>query len=122
MTIQNFGRTPGFVTAIRWGLCPKENFGDDFKVNEVMRYPSLCLPSKVTIQIPPRVDDPFPPNGNPVINSRVKLDGERSDYVGQVFFGRIDYKDVFGDTHHSTFKLLLNPEHSDPLPGSFSDE
>lgn len=126
MVIHNYGRTPGYVFAIKWGLCPREFFDKlNMSVSAIVKAFDrglLPLPHRAEFHVPANVDDTYPPSDQPSRNRHVEFERERTNYVGFVFFGRIDYKDVFGEPHHSTFKLLLLDDYTDPLPGCFSDD
>ena len=118
MTIQNYGRSTGFVKKVQWGLCSADQFPLDVPVSELIA--KNLLPSGV-VQTADRVDDIYPPTGMTVMPYRHVLFNHTKN-VGKIFFGRIDFEDTFGAPHYSTFKLLLTKDGSDPLLGCYSDD
>ncbi len=117
-TIENFGRTPGFIKRFDWGLCDEKDFVSDVPVRRLIEDGLLR-------DIVIRVDheDVYPP-GQPTRHFQ-KAKFNYSANKHKIFFGLFLYRDVFGDWHHSTFKLRLGGDvrkmESDPLPGCYSD-
>lgn len=122
LVIHNHGRTPAFVTKIKWGLCRYGEFRQDIPVSEIVEHPDIWLPVDRIFESPKNVDEAFPPSVDPFVTRHVEFPRERHHFVGWVFFGRVDYNDVFGKPHHSTFKMLILDDHSDPLPGCHSQD
>jgi len=127
MTIQNFGRTAGFTTKVEWGLCPENEFkryvlGKGVLVSKLLtkrkyrewRSHYMDERSPVTIQ------DIFGPTKDPLQSRHVQY--EDRPKIGMVFFGRITYKDVFGDEHFSTFSYETMEYHSNSIGKSLSDD
>lgn len=116
MQIQNFGRTPGFVKKVEWGVCPKAQFDFDSLVSKILKSGKLKHWMKPIVEIqevfpPTSVSEPFPYRH--VSPDRVP---------GEVMFGRITYEDVFGDEHFSTFALLHDESHTTPIGKCYSDD
>jgi hypothetical protein len=114
MTIENYGRTPAFVQTIEWGLCDEALFPDDTPVSRLID--EKRLPGVETV----KTENVYPPNLRPERASK-KIEFRLSTNMGKIFFGRFTYLDVFGERHHSTFKLKLVQTGSDPLDGCYSD-
>lgn len=115
MTIHNVGKTPGFITKIQWGLCDAKDFYFDKLVSTIINE-KLIAEIKTVDE-----DNVWPPAPAPVGMRHVTID-YHSKNIGRIFFGRIDYKDIFGDSHYSTFKLELTEGGSRTLPGSYSED
>ena len=113
MVINNWGKTPGCVTSIEWGYCPDGAFSRDISVSRLID--DKTLPVKMV-----DVQEMFAPTGRPIPYRHVQPPQGR--VVGHVFFGRIRYRDVFGDPHHSTFALLHREEYTDSIGRSFADD
>ena len=128
MTVQNYGKTNGFITRVQWALCPIDEFprGKDKLVSKIIeewtsRPPSFLRPNSkiedveaVEYMVQPTINPPWAPYR--LVTFR------RSDYVDHVFFARIDYRDVFGQNHYSTFKVhLTKAGFSDPIDGGYAD-
>jgi hypothetical protein len=115
MTIENYGHTPAFIKRIEWGLCPEADFPVDEKVSDLI--------DRKQVRVEPLDrEDVLPPDAGtrPYRKARFRF----SEHRGEIFFGRYIYEDVFGDPHHSTFKLRLgtgDKPSSEPLPGCYSD-
>lgn len=114
MTIENWGRTPGFVTSIQWGICRKDELPPNMSISEIIHRNTLPI-RRVEF-----AEQIYPPTSGVLLVRHVVIPTDEN--IGKVFFGRIDYKDVFRERHHSTFKLLMNNGPSDPLQGSYSED
>jgi hypothetical protein len=115
-TIDNYGRTPGFLKRVDWGICDEETFPKDVPVSNIIEYGLLPKDTIRTIGI----EDVYPPSVKGQPYPRIKFVFLQN--IGKIFFGRFMYHDVFGKNHYSTFKLRLTKETgSDPLPGCYSD-
>jgi hypothetical protein len=117
MVIHNHGRSPGFITKIQWGAWPRAEFDENLSVTQIIKKNKVA--NKIhTVEI----QDVFAPTGDtPLFYRYVDYDhliGDRK--VGDVFFGRIDYEDIFGLCHHSTFAVLHDIDHSDTIGRSFT--
>ena len=122
MAIHNYGKTTAFITEIKWGFCRYEDFikiNDKVVVSKLIENPHKWLPKYVEIEKAENADEAIPPDLIGIPYRHVPVDRDR--YIGWVFFGRVRYKDVFGDSHYSTFKLQITEHHSDPLPGCHSE-
>ena len=117
MTIQNHGGTTGFITKVEWGFCSKAEFPQGVFVSQIID--KNMLPWKV--QLVPHPHDVIAPTGMTRFPYR-HVEFYRSKHVGEIFFGRIHYRDVFKETHYSTFALLLGPKYSDSIGGSYSED
>jgi len=125
MDIVNRGKTLGFIKEVRLGVCAEEDFPKTGTVSENIKNKKLKLIALVfNKEGDYSLDDVATPYMNyPVYRAPFlhKLNGEQ---IGQVFYGKIDYTDIFGDSHYSTFKLKLIPRDkggSMPLEGCYSD-
>lgn len=115
MQIHNFGRTPGFIKKVTWTTCPKVEFPENVSVTRTLKdWAHKGRPVNMV-----SVQEVFAPLGKEAVGYR-HVSPDR--VVGEVFFGRIDYEDVFGVPHHSTFALLHDEHHSTPIGKSFSDD
>jgi hypothetical protein len=117
MTIENWGRTPGFVTKVQWGLCPGDDFPANTSISEAIK--TNLFPAGV-LQNVEFSENIYPPGSGALIYRHVFFNTNAN--VGKIFFGRIVYKDVFKVPHHSTFKLLITENISEPLEGSYSED
>lgn len=120
MMIFNHGRTPGYITKIQWGILQYNDFRGKFGIIPEEMYPSDVIKDPrfqgiITLQ---ETQDVFPPTGNKPIKYRYVSRDERN--LDEVFFGRIDYEDVFGKPHHSAFAFLFRAEHTDTVGIAFS--
>lgn len=105
ITLENYGRTPGILKKISWGICPEADFYEGLEFQGV-------LVREDAIQ--PDMDNPKPVRA---AKCRIKKGGPN-----QVFYGRIDYLDIFKDKHYSTWKHRVLPNGKDePLEGAYSD-
>ena len=88
ITIGNYGKTPAYVEKVRWGICPFGEWkGQEPENVDVLRdvlYP--MTPPK------PRISVPFPDGGDAF-----------------AFFGRIYFRDIFGEYWYSTFEHRIEP-------------
>lgn len=117
MTIQNYGKTPGFITDVYWGWCdpndfPKEN-GKDIAVSVIIarwisdqRYFPLGNIEKVKDP-----SDTYPPTEGGWRTFR-QIEFNRTEKIGKIFFGVIEYMDVFKESHYSAFKMRLEEKYS----------
>ncbi len=117
MAVYNYGRTPGTITKVEWGLIEFKNF-PNMKVSQILERRNE-LP-RGTVQTVKDANFICPPTEFSGLNYRHVEFPERK--IGDVFFGRIDYVDVFGDSHCSTFKLRFTEGHSDPIDGGYEDQ
>jgi hypothetical protein len=112
-TIDNYGRTPGFLKRVDWGICDEADFPTNISVYSIIE--SGCLPMEKI-----EIEDVYPstPKGNPYYPLRFPF----LRNIGRIFFGRFVYHDIYGKYRYSTFKLKLDKERgSIPLPGCYSD-
>lgn len=115
ITIHNTGRTPGFITKVEWGLCDKDKFLVDVFVSKIIDEKLL------EIMPPVEEDNVWPPAPQPVGMRHIVIKPHSAN-VGRIFFGRIVFDDIFGDSHYSTFKLELTKDGSRTLSGSYSED
>lgn len=114
MTIHNYGKTIGYVTKVEWGLCDPSRFPPELTVSQ-------AIDSGKIIPCIVKYPGVFPPSGTEVMLYR-HVEFNRQDNLGKVFFGRIWYKDIWDEVHHSAFALLLNYNFSDPYGQSYSED
>ena len=102
MQVHNFGRTPGFITKVWWGICTSE---EEFATRTAGKSISLSirdgtleteLISLELVVSPTSNERPWPYR---------YLQPTR--IPGEVLYGRIDYDDVFGVPHHSTWAVVF---------------
>jgi hypothetical protein len=117
MTIENWGKTPGFVTKVQWGICSTKDFPNNTSVSKAID--DNLLPEG-TVQNVPFAEQVYPPSSVALPYRMVSFDLTNS--LAKIFFGRIIYRDVFKDLHHSTFKLIVTNNVSVPLEGSYSED
>lgn len=115
-TIENDGRTPGFLKRVDWGICDETAFPKTGSVSKIID--EDLLPKGTVKKI--EIEDVYPPTPKSQLYRQIGF--ERTPNIGKIFFGRFVYHDVFGKCRYSTFKLKLDKKHgSIPLPGSYSD-
>jgi hypothetical protein len=116
MVIRNYGRTPGFIRQIEWGVCPKDKFIEDKSISQIIRDKLLAEwmenPVSVNEVFPPTDDDRFPYR---YVERNVRE-------VDTVFFGKISYEDIFHEPHHSTWAFWHRKDHSDTIGSSFAED
>lgn len=119
MSIENFGRTACVVTKIRWGLCPRDIFRphEKRKVSEFIDEPWIkrFVRSPITVG---SIGDVYPSGLRRPIE---EASFEASKHIEEVFFGKIDYKDIFKQSRFTTFKLILQANGSRTIEGSYDD-
>jgi hypothetical protein len=113
MMIHNVGRTPAYITKVRWSKCPKRDFLPfmDVLVSDILKSGKFRIR---TIE----VHEFYAPSDRPLCYRYVRPGRQQ----GWVFFGRIDYKDAYGISHHSTFALLHRYLHTDTIGESFTKD
>lgn len=116
MVIRNYGRTPGFIRKIEWGVCPKDRFIEDKSISEILGKNLLAEWMKKSADI----QEVFPPTGMHELTHRYVECDKRE--INTVFFGRISYDDIFHEPHHSTWAVWHRKDHSDTLGSSFADD
>ena len=115
MQVHNHGKTPGIITKVEWGVCPEAEFRREILVSQIIE--RQLLPSRMEPTID--IQEVYAPMGGIHIAFR-HIHPERK--VGDVFFGKISYDDVFGDPHWSSFAMLHDEHHTTPIGRSFSDD
>jgi hypothetical protein len=120
MALHNFGKTPAYITDVTWGISPYAAFWETVKVEDVIARRASLLPQDAEFG-QSNTDEAIAPDIAGIPYRHVTFPKDRIAYINWVFYGRVRYKDVFGDDHSSYFKLRLTEEHSDPLPGCHSD-
>jgi hypothetical protein len=119
MTIQNYGKTPAFVTSIEWGFSKETRLFERVRVSVILEVDDLREWFEVRKVEHPH--DVYTTTGRGTVSTR-HVEFSRKERDGQIFFGRIRYKDVFKEEHYSTFALLLGPDHSDSVGRSYADD
>jgi hypothetical protein len=109
MQVHNFGRTPGFITRVRWGKCKKSEF-ETKTATETLS--GLIKNGKLRIMEDKQIEAVVSPTANYLPATYRHVD------MGPVFYGIINYRDVFKDAHYSTF-AVINTEHATDAVGSF---
>jgi hypothetical protein len=107
MQIHNFGRTPGFITKVTWGECAEKDFIKEKPISEIIRRELLPIEKPLIVETVVNLTTA----NHPVPYRHVR----HSRFVGQVFFGRIDYEDVFREKHRSTWAVIHRENSSDPI-------
>jgi len=116
MTINNYGKTPAFITSVEYGFCdelPKCMLVSKAMNRKLLSFTTVPHPSNV-----------YPPTGSGVPIYRYRhVQFNRAEHEGKIFFGRIWYTDVFHEKHFSTFSLRLTKEgFSNPVGDSYTDD
>jgi hypothetical protein len=102
MTIGNYGRTPGILTRVSWGLTDDENIVVPRQCPNVVPREDVYAPD-TGIRFYPHVSFVFDP-------------------ARPIFYGRIEYLDVWNEPHFSIWKHRLHPDGGDdPLGGAYTD-
>jgi hypothetical protein len=103
LTIQNTGKTPGFLEEICWGLCLESDFPNAHWYDKTLDF-----------------EDIVPPGGEPKMFERVSA--ALPPGGPHVFYGRISYRDIFGIHRHSGWRHRIDHMGNDePMPGAYSD-
>jgi hypothetical protein len=117
MIIQNYGKTPGFITAVEWGLCNPDEFPKNISVSEAIDKGVFRDGIVKPVSHPSEV---YPPSGGEWKTYR-HIEFNRTDNIGKIFFGIIRYKDVFKESHFSTFKLFIDEQYSPTIDAPAED-
>lgn len=118
MAVYNMGRTPGTIIKVEWGLIDFDRFPKNTSVNTILKNREKLLPG--TVRPVEHANFICPPTDiNGLYYRHVELPERK---VGDVFFCRIDYEDIFGDSHWSTFKLRFTEDHSDPIEEGYAND
>ena len=111
MQVHNFGRTPGFITEVRWGICESEAKFSALVGNSLLTpliengmIPTTSIKREIVVN-PTTNDRPWP-------YRFVRLERRKP---GTVLYGRIDYTDVFGQGHYSTWAGLVEKSVLTPI-------
>lgn len=116
ITIHNAGRTPGFCTKLQWAICDEKDFLPNKRVSQILDEHTIKSIDGNIIE-----ENNVWPAGEKFGLDHFKITNHES-HIGRILFGRVDFKDIFGDMHYSTFKLKLIESGSRTLPGSYSDD
>jgi hypothetical protein len=128
LAISNFGRTVAISTKVEWGLCPKDVFLEAIKDFDDTNAVSSLLDSPKPEHIDWRskhmketsvTQNIFAPTTEPYHYRQVEVTERK---IGWVVFGRLTYKDVFKDTHYTTFAFHLTDQHAEAVGKSLSDD
>lgn len=117
MVISNHGKTIGFVTSVEWGLYPYSDFPKGVPISKIIDDQLLPVNTVKKVAYP---DNIFPPSETHTPYRHVVF--KLNEAIGCVFFARIRFNDIFGDPHHSTFKLLIVETGSETLEGGYSTD
>jgi hypothetical protein len=117
LAIYNFGQTPGYVTHLTWGTCPREVFDENVSVSKQISDGTLSGHIRARIKLQYILDPTT--KSSPYQFRHVQLD-ERP--VGHVIFGKIVYQDIFREEHFSTFAYHISADYSDGIGDSISDD
>jgi hypothetical protein len=101
MTIGNYGKTPGILTSISWGLTEDEKIVP-------RRGPNVV-----------KFEDVYPPDMRVRLYPRVSFE---FDSTKPIFYGRIEYRDVWNKPHYSTWKHRIYPDgRDDAIEGAYTE-
>ena len=118
ITIYNFGKTSGYNMKIEHGFCPEDKFDLKTPVSALIKnkdFANEYMKQETAIQ------DVFPPTGQTPYQYR-HIPVDRDKYLKWIFFGKITYKDIFGDEHYSTFSYRLTEESAEAVGTNLSDD
>ncbi len=116
ITIHNAGRNTGFLTKLQWKICDEKNFLPKVKVSKILN--ENLIEGIVSDVI--EEDNVWPASEKFGLEHFIITN--HGDHIGRILFGQVDFKDIFGDSHYSTFKLRLHKGGSRTLPGSYSED
>jgi len=105
VTIANYGRTPAFLRNVSWGLCLERDWPMHTYQHETNRE-DVIFPNQTGPQPYAHAQSPIP------------IQGFRNTV--HIFYGRIDYLDVFKKEHHSFWRHRILPpdwRRDEPLAG-----
>jgi hypothetical protein len=88
VTMGNYGKTPAFVGTVAVGTCPEERLNEEPRWNSAIRFGGYVVP--------------YSPDVRHLLRSNVVFE---APVIGDVVFGRIWYRDVFGSYWSSGFAL-----------------
>jgi len=81
MTIQNYGKTPGFITSVEYGLCPRDKWPKGMSVSEAMRLDSFR--DEFVGPPCPHTQEPIQPNTEWLPYRHVEF--RRDENIGNIF-------------------------------------
>jgi hypothetical protein len=116
MTIQNYGKTPGFITKVEYGFCPRNEWPCGKSVSQALSHHEFR--GKYLEPYPKFAKEPIQPNTEWLPFRHVEF--RRDEKLGQIFFGRIEYVDIFRVDHYSTFKLLIDDRFTEPMDNAYA--
>lgn len=119
MAVYNMGRTPGTITKVEWGLIEDSKFPKGHKMATLLKHRDKYFPPDTIkeVEFPNFI---CPPTDIPGLYFRhVDFKTRR---VGDVFFAKVEYEDIFGTSHWSAFKLRFTEDHSDPIDGGYEQD
>jgi len=120
MVMYNFGETSAFSTRVVWGLCPIVAFPVGIRVSDLLTRKKYKKWRDTWTRPAFNVENIFSPKHlNHYRHVRVET---REETLWCVFFGRVEYRDVFGDAHWSTFSYFISDEHADGIGVSLSKD
>jgi len=128
MAIHNRGQTAGFTTKVEWGMCPDQEYprnchGKYVRVSKILNNRRYAGFRRQFMMGFTEIQDILVPQDE-VLHYRHCQVTDEERKPGHIFFGRIKYKDVFGDPHYSTFALRItdNGNHTDGVADAYSDD
>ena len=119
LTLQNYGRTPGYIYEVEYGFCKLADLPRHRKASWILEEYLSPLGLVKKVEFPSFV---VPPTLGATWVSYRQLKVVSSEHINEVFIGRIRYRDIFGVEHHSTFKYWLTPDgFSEPIDDGLGD-
>jgi hypothetical protein len=102
--IANYGPTMAFLENIAWGVCLERDYVNGMAPDRATKRPDM-----------------WPPNQ--AMTEYLHVFFERDSVQNLIFWGRVDYKDIWGDRHYTEWKFQIAPNGWDiPLQGTVTDE
>jgi hypothetical protein len=100
VTVDNYGKTPAYVSHIAWGVCPES------ELPKPADLPADYERSKMLVQM----------NVKPGTEGlQTILRKEFSECTGKLVYGRFYYSDIFGNLHSSGFILRVTTNNTLPI-------
>lgn len=102
MMVHNFGKTPGFITEVRWGTHPDQS--GFLQIVEGKKLSELIESRQLDTTVVPCEMIVSPTDNNSSWRYRYVQLSTRD--VGHVMYGTIKYTDVFREAHYSTWAVV----------------
>jgi hypothetical protein len=103
VTMANYGKTPGFLKKVSWGLCPekqwpKSTYDHEQPWDDIV-FPDMKVPMDMRIRCALTGTEPL------------------------IFYGRFDYTDIFREKRHSIWRHRMMPPNwgNIPLEGAYTE-